>query len=81
MNELPTALQQLGTLTGYNQCRSPFKFVMLACHGLKHPRRTPMIKIAFVVAVAVLTIVPLVSPAKAQGVKMAQVYADRAAPR
>ena len=32
-----------------------------------------MIKIAFVVAAAVLTIVPLVTLAKAQGVKMAQV--------
>ena len=30
-------------------------------------------KIAFVVAAAVLTTVPLVTPAKAQGVKMAQV--------
>src|SRR3979411_2621211 len=32
-----------------------------------------MMKIAFVVAAAVLTTVPLVTPAKAQGVKMAQV--------
>jgi hypothetical protein len=32
-----------------------------------------MMKIAFVVAGAVLTTVPLVTPAKAQGVKMAQV--------
>jgi hypothetical protein len=32
-----------------------------------------MIKIAFVVAAAVLTTAPLVTPAKAQGVKMAQV--------
>ena len=32
-----------------------------------------MIKIAFVVAAAVLTTVPLVTPAKAQGVNMAQV--------
>src|SRR3977135_3309510 len=33
----------------------------------------PMMKSAFVVAAAVLTTVPLVTPAKAQGVKMAQV--------
>src|SRR3981081_3881427 len=33
----------------------------------------PMMKIAFVVAAAVLTTVPLVTPAKAQGVKLAQV--------
>ena len=32
-----------------------------------------MMKIAFVVAAAVLTTAPLVTPAKAQGVKMAQV--------
>jgi hypothetical protein len=32
-----------------------------------------MMKIAFVVAAAVLTTVPLVTPAKARGVKMAQV--------
>ena len=32
-----------------------------------------MIKIAFVVAAAVLTTTPLVTPAKAQGIKMAQV--------
>ncbi len=32
-----------------------------------------MVKIAFVVAAAVLTTAPLVTPAKAQGVKMAQV--------
>jgi hypothetical protein len=32
-----------------------------------------MMKIAFVVAAALLTTVPLVTPAKAQGVKMAQV--------
>jgi hypothetical protein len=32
-----------------------------------------MMKIAFVVAAAVLTTVPLVTPAEAQGVKMAQV--------
>jgi uncharacterized protein involved in outer membrane biogenesis len=32
-----------------------------------------MMKIAFVVAAAVLTTVPLVTPAKAQGVKIAQV--------
>jgi hypothetical protein len=32
-----------------------------------------MIKIAFVVAAAVLTTAPLVTPAKAQGIKMAQV--------
>ena len=32
-----------------------------------------MMKIAFVVAAAVLTTAPLVNPAKAQGVKMAQV--------
>jgi hypothetical protein len=32
-----------------------------------------MIKIAFVVAAAVLTTTPLVTPAKARGVKMAQV--------
>jgi hypothetical protein len=33
------------------------------------PRKPPMMKIAFVVAAAVLTTVPLVTPAKAQGVK------------
>src|SRR5258708_30893384 len=33
----------------------------------------PMMKIAFVVAAAVLTTAPLATPAKAQGVKMAQV--------
>ena len=32
-----------------------------------------MVKIAFVVAAAVLTTAPLVTPAKARGVKMAQV--------
>ena len=32
-----------------------------------------MMKIAFVVAAAALTTVPLVTPAKAQGVEMAQV--------
>ena len=32
-----------------------------------------MIKIAFVVAAAVLTTAPLVTPAKAQGIKMAQI--------
>jgi hypothetical protein len=37
------------------------------------PRRTPLMKAALVVATAVLTTVPLVTPAKAQDVKMAQV--------
>src|SRR5258707_7089172 len=41
----------------YNRCQGGF----------------PMTKIAFVVAAAVLTTAPLATPAKAQGVKMAQV--------
>src|SRR5260370_39740929 len=49
------------------QKRSPSE-VYNRCQG-----GLPIMKIAFVVAAAVLTTAPLATPAKAQGVKMAQV--------
>src|SRR5260370_2927073 len=49
------------------QKRSPSE-VYNRCQG-----GLPVMKIAFVVAAAVLTTAPLATPAKAQGVKMAQV--------
>jgi hypothetical protein len=72
----PTSTPSASDLNSNNRCRHlggrHSKFVMLACHGFNIPN-LPMMKNAFVVAAAVLTTVPLVTPAKALGVKMAQV--------
>src|SRR5258708_40011643 len=58
------AFSSLLMRSGTPQCSCPL-------HLLKS-KEDPMVKIAFVVAAAALTTAPLVTPAKAQGVKMAQ---------
>src|SRR5258706_10346512 len=59
------AFSSLLMRSGTPQCSCPLRILK--------SKEDPMVKIAFVVAAAVLTTAPLVTPAKAQGVKMAQV--------